>query len=592
MDNFVIGTMQENIKTLSNSIQLLTTGAPTDVVNVQADWAETDEASASYIQGKPKLFTGSYNDLKDKPTDVVNAVNVQADWDETDDTSAAYIQGKPQLFTGSYDDLKDKPTNIVNVQANWAETDDTSDAYIRHKPTNLAPLASPALTGTPTVNGQVIKVNTGDGALTDKNFTAELKNKLDNIADGANVSPSWLTTDDPGYVVGNTEKVAVGNSAGQTSQGTKSVAVGNEAGKTTQGRKSVAVGNFAGHTGQGANSVAVGNFAGHTGQKPWSVAVGDYAGNDTQGDVSVAVGSFSGQTTQGANSVAVGNFAGQTTQGANSVATGYYAGQTRQGTMSVAVGNEAGKTDLGDYSIAIGNKASQAGGDYASTIVLNATRYPLDPQGADGTYIAPIGDGVTTNILYYNSTTKEVTTGAVPGGGGNGKVYGSWQLVSDQEAQIYNPSEVTDRTSQMYTSIKGWQPVVETDGGVVLDEASGLFSFTRQGIYMVSVRLSGEITGPWEEHRMQQIVGQLMDTNDVTHGGASILRHDSTSAIAYLDLYVQFNAMIKVTNIATKYKVIGYITTSASEVAGAWKGTHTNEFMTRASSLVTVHNLD
>ena len=65
--------------------------------------------------------------------------------------------------------------------------------------THLAPLVSPALTGTPTVNGQVIKVNTGDGALTDKNFTAELQTKLAGIADNADVTPSWVPPSDPGY---------------------------------------------------------------------------------------------------------------------------------------------------------------------------------------------------------------------------------------------------------------------------------------------------------------------------------------------------------------------------------------------------------
>lgn len=41
----------------------------------------------------------------------------------------------------------------VNVQADWNETDSSSDAFIANKPdlTVLAPLASPAFTGTPTV---------------------------------------------------------------------------------------------------------------------------------------------------------------------------------------------------------------------------------------------------------------------------------------------------------------------------------------------------------------------------------------------------------------------------------------------------------
>ena len=38
-------------------------------------------------------------------------VNVQSDWDEVDiNSSDAFIQNKPTLFSGSYDDLTDKPT--------------------------------------------------------------------------------------------------------------------------------------------------------------------------------------------------------------------------------------------------------------------------------------------------------------------------------------------------------------------------------------------------------------------------------------------------------------------------------------------------
>ena len=41
-------------------------------------------------------FSGSYDDLDDKPT--IPAAQVQSDWDEADTTSKAYIQNKPNLF--------------------------------------------------------------------------------------------------------------------------------------------------------------------------------------------------------------------------------------------------------------------------------------------------------------------------------------------------------------------------------------------------------------------------------------------------------------------------------------------------------------
>ena len=75
--------------------------------------------------------------------------------------------------------------------------------YIPPAPLNLspyAPLASPALTGTPTVGGTAIKVNVGDGALTEKNFTTDLNTKLTGIADNADVTPTWVPTSNPNYV--------------------------------------------------------------------------------------------------------------------------------------------------------------------------------------------------------------------------------------------------------------------------------------------------------------------------------------------------------------------------------------------------------
>ena len=198
--------------------------------------------------GTPGLSNFNFNQTRKQKLDTIaNAaqVNVQANWDETDNTSDSYIHSKPTLFSGSYNDLDDKPTlfsgsytNLLNVPTNLATTSDLASKqntiilqnnavnpldtsqvgslsfgsganantliYTPATPvitvtTHLAPLASPALTGTPTVNGQVIKVNTGDGALTEKNFTTALQTKLAGIADNADVTPSWVPPSDPGY---------------------------------------------------------------------------------------------------------------------------------------------------------------------------------------------------------------------------------------------------------------------------------------------------------------------------------------------------------------------------------------------------------
>jgi len=45
----------------------------------------------------------------------------------------------------------------------------------------------------------------GDGGLTTKNFTSALKTKLDGITAGADVTPSWVPSSDPGYLTSQTD---------------------------------------------------------------------------------------------------------------------------------------------------------------------------------------------------------------------------------------------------------------------------------------------------------------------------------------------------------------------------------------------------
>lgn len=83
-------------------------------------------------------FSGSYNDLTDKPT--IPAAQIQSDWNQSDNTSLDYIKNKPNLATvatsGDYDDLTNKPTiPAAPVQSDWNESDSTSLAYIQNKPT-------------------------------------------------------------------------------------------------------------------------------------------------------------------------------------------------------------------------------------------------------------------------------------------------------------------------------------------------------------------------------------------------------------------------------------------------------------------------
>ena len=238
----------------------------------------------------------------------------------------------------------------------------------------------------------------------------------------------------------NTNNLAIGTNAGQTSQGIEAVAVGFEAGGYTQGSSATAVGDQAGRFEQGSSATAVGDQAGKGSQGQYAVAVGYEAGQTSQGQYAVAVGFFAGRTTQGTNAVAVGYEAGKTTQGSSAVAVGRLAGKTSQGTQAVAVGKEAGETSQGNNAVAVGQKAGEtsqgssavavgrragqtsqgssavAVGDQAgetsqhdNSIVLNASGSALNTAGVSRFYVKPIRSIASGgSVLTYDDSTGEI----------------------------------------------------------------------------------------------------------------------------------------------------------------------------------------
>jgi hypothetical protein len=115
------------------------------------------------------------------------------------------------------------------------------------------------------------------------------------------------------------------------------------------------------------------------------IKFGDNAGYSNQGDGAVAMGNNSGYSNQGVNAVAIGANSGYSDQGANSVAIGSFAAYNSQATNS---------------------------------IIINATGSALD-SATNGLFIAPIRPATTTQVLYYNVNSSEITHGAVSGGGGS-----------------------------------------------------------------------------------------------------------------------------------------------------------------------------
>jgi hypothetical protein len=147
---------------------------------------------------------------------------------------------------------------------------------------------------------------------------------------------------------------------------------------------------------------------------PTRIAIGNSAGGIAQGSATVAVGSFAGNDTQGGAAVAIGTYAGTTTQRNDAIAIGYLTGNDVQGTGAVSIGRQAGQTSQGAYSIAIGKLAGQTS-QAANTIILNSTNSALNGVASqtNSFYVSPIRSATaTSDVLYYNTTTKEITYAA------------------------------------------------------------------------------------------------------------------------------------------------------------------------------------
>jgi hypothetical protein len=148
---------------------------------------------------------------------------------------------------------------------------------------------------------------------------------------------------------------------------------------------------------------------------PAAIAIGQNASTGS-GTNSIALGTSSSAT--GNDDIAIGHSAGGTGNG--NVSIGYNAGGT--GNSKISIGYNAGIGHTGNDTIIIGATSSSTGN---SVIVLNATGSALTPINSQSNsfYVAPIrSSNSPSNILYYNTITKEVTYGTITGGGGGGGV--------------------------------------------------------------------------------------------------------------------------------------------------------------------------
>lgn len=286
-----------------------------------------------------------------------------------------------------------------------------------------------------------------------------------------------------GDVHSTSPRIGLGSPRGWNSQGDYSIALGNWAGSDTQGISSIAIGNYAGSDNQGTFGIAIGDFAGQTQQGQNSVAIGRSAGT-VQGQSGVAIGYNSGNDAQNNNAVSVGAGAGQTNQGTSTVAIGFTAGNSNQGQNAVAIGTGAGQNSQHANSIVI-----SANGTLQSV----AAGFHVSPVRADASLAA------TTWALYYNPSTKELTTASVAS---------------------FNGGNVNNATTfaSTVTITSGAQAISTSSGALTVSGGAGI----GRNLYVGGdIVVYGTING--------SIVGNTSTATNLANGSAGAIAYQTTS---------------------------------------------------------------
>ena len=220
-----------------------------------------------------------------------------------------------------------------------------------------------------------------------------------------------------GFLNQDINTIAIGNQAGYDSQQIYSISIGTQAGYLQQANYSIAVGQEAGNQYQGVNNVAIGYQSGRG-----TVTLGQY-------DYCVSIGYQTNYTMSllgGGASVAIGYQAGYSGQLSYAVGIGHQSGYNNQGNSAVAIGRDAGRNSQRDYAIAVGALAGETN-QHSNSIVINASGSTVNSVLASSLHISPIRNVISPNFLYYNSSTKELTSSSVSiGGGYNGYYQGTW----------------------------------------------------------------------------------------------------------------------------------------------------------------------
>ncbi len=129
--------------------------------------------------------------------------------------SSGVISADSQTANDFTNTLKTKLDGIAtsaDAYGSWTASDGTnsetigSGAQVNFEGENATSVTYDATTNTFTFSSDDTNTeySVGDNGLTAKNFTATLKTKLDGIATGADVTPSWIPATDPSYLTSET----------------------------------------------------------------------------------------------------------------------------------------------------------------------------------------------------------------------------------------------------------------------------------------------------------------------------------------------------------------------------------------------------
>jgi hypothetical protein len=145
--------------------------------------------------------------------------------------------------------------------------------------------------------------------------------------------------------------------------------------------------------------VTIGLEAAFVNPSGFGVAIGGQAGRSNQGTAAIAIGDTSARLSQGTRAIAIGSGAAKDQQGANAIAIGTNASSNLQGVSSIAIGANSVANNQSDNSLA-----------------LNATGLAITANVANAFYVAPMRNDTanTSNVMYYNTSTKEITYAGSP----------------------------------------------------------------------------------------------------------------------------------------------------------------------------------